>query len=589
MFLFAAVLALVSGSAIVTNRQVGNAAEQEMLADIVGQGASELGYLAGDYLIHRESQHLERWQTRFASFSRDLARLQADDPGQQDLVRSLQANAERLRAVFDSVASAVASAPPDPGAPIDPVLLRIAWSRMAVQSQGLILDAARLSEWWDSREQQLQRRNGTIVTVLIGVFGVYFLMNYWLIQRRMLTSLGRLQAGTAVIGSGDLDFNIEARDNDEIGDLSRAFNKMAADLRAATGQVLEERRRYQELFELAPDGYVVTDRKGTIQAANQAISELLGLGTGELVGASLEDFVAPADAPAFGEYLERLAAGEGEPPLRWEMRLQLNGYEPVIHTAVAATASHSVVGEVEGLRWLLRDVTREKQMQAALVHAGKLSIAGRLAASLAHEINNPLSAALGCAELATEAFETGEDPTQHLHVLCDALGRASRVVAQLREIHGEPRSEEKQPADLNALVEKVLLLTSKKAGSAGVEVSWERAENLPWPAVMVDSMQQVFLNLVLNAIEAMEGPGRLNVRFQQMRQPACVGVTFADDGPGIPPKVLEVLFEPFNTTKAQGSGLGLFISQNIVQQHGGTIEVETLAGQGTTFTVWLPL
>jgi signal transduction histidine kinase len=299
--------------------------------------------------------------------------------------------------------------------------------------------------------------------------------------------------------------------------------------------------------------------------------------------------IAPADTPTFGEYLERLVAGEGDSPLRWEIRLQLNGYEPVIHTAVAATASRSVAGEVEGLRWLLRDVTREKQMQAALVHAGKLSIAGRLAASLAHEINNPLSAALGCAELATEAFETGQDPTQHLHVLCDALGRASRVVAQLREIHGEQRSEEKQPADLNVLVEKVLLLTSKKAASARVEVSWERAENLPWPAVMVDSMQQVFLNLVLNAIEAMEGPGHLNVRLQQMRQPACVGVTFADDGPGIPPKVLEVLFEPFNTTKAQGSGLGLFISQNIVQQHGGTIEVETLAGQGTTFTVWLPL
>jgi len=589
MLLFGAVLAVISASAILTNRQIDQAIEQEAIADAIVQGASELGYLASDYVIFREDQQLQRWKARFASFSRDVARLQMGDPEQQALVRNLQANTERLRSVFDSVAAAVGTAFQGRDGTVDPVLLQVSWSRMTIQTQGLVLDASRLSQRWDSQVHALQRTNTIVVTALIGVLGAYFLVNYWMIQRRMLASLARLQAGAAVIGSGDLDFRIEARDNDEVGDLSRAFNKMTSDLRAAAVAILEERRRYRELFDAAPDGYVVTDCAGTIQAANRAMGVLLGVDAEELVGQRLVAFVVPAEGPAFDEHLQLLGAGDGESPLRWETRLQPDGNEPIIHVAVAATASQSAPGQVEGLRWLLRDVTREKQMHAALVHAGKLSIAGRLAASLAHEINNPLSAALGCAELAVEAFNAGEDPSQHLHVLCDALGRTARVVTQLRELHGEQRSEERRPADLNQLVEHVLLLARKRANSAGVQISWKREETVTRLAIMVDSMQQVFLNLVLNAIEAMEGQGHLGVRLRHARQPARVGVAFADDGPGIPTEVLDVLFEPFNTTKARGSGLGLFISQNIVQQHGGSSEVETLAGRGTTFTVWLPL
>ncbi len=589
MLLFGGILAAISASAIITNRQVDNAIEQEAIADTIVMGASELSYLASDYVIYREAQQLDRWEARFAAFAHDVSRLQANDPEQEALVRNLQVNAERLRSVFDSVAAAVASRSQGPGETLDPVLLQVSWSRVAVQTQGLVLDASRLSQLWDNQVHHLQSRNVILVTTLIGVLAVYFVANYFLIQRRMLGSLARLQAGTAVIGSGDLDFRIEVKENDEVGDLSRAFNKMADDLRAAAAEIMDERRQYQERFEAAPDAYVVTDEAGIIKAANRAMGKLVQVSAAELVGRNLADFLVAADVPEFREHVARLYAGQVESPWRWETRLQPDGSEAIVDAAVAATAAYTVTGEFEVLRWLLRDVTREKQMHAALVHAGKLSIAGRLAASLAHEINNPLSAALGCADLAIESFNAGEDPSPHLRVLCDALGRTSRVVTQLRELHGEQRSEKKLPANLNELVEKVLLLARKKADSAGVKISWEPVADLPQPAIMLDSMQQVFLNLTLNAIEAMDGHGRLDVRLRHTHHPERVGVAFADDGPGIPPEVLKVLFEPFNTTKARGSGLGLFFCQNIVQQHGGSIEVETLAGKGTTFTVWLPL
>jgi len=589
MLLFGGVLAAISASAVITNRQVQNAIEQEAIADTIVQGASELGYLASDYVIYREAPQLERWEARFASFAHDVSRLQANEPEQEALVYNLEVNAERLRSVFDSVAAAVASRSQGPAETLDPVLLQVSWSRMAVQTQGLVLDASRLSQIWDNQVHALQNRNTFIVIALIGVLAVYFVANYFLIQRRMLGSLARLQAGTTIVGSGDLDFRIEVKENDEVGDLSRAFNRMADDLKAAAAEIMEERRAYQERFEAAPDAYVVTDKAGIIKAANRAMGKLVQVNADDLVGRNLTEFVVASDVPEFREHMARLHSGQVESPWRWEVHLQPDGNEAVVHAALAATVAYTAAGEFEVLRWLLRDVTREKQMHAALVHAGKLSIAGRLAASLAHEINNPLSAALGCADLAVESFQAGEDPSPHLRVLCDALGRTSRVVTQLRELHGDQRSEEKLPADLNELVEKVLLLARKKADSAGVKISWEPVADLPRPAIMVDSMQQVFLNLTLNAIEAMEGQGLLDVRLRHTQRPQRVGVAFADNGPGISSEVLEVLFEPFNTTKARGSGLGLFICQNIVQQHGGSIEVETLAGEGTTFTVWLPL
>ncbi|HSJ59444.1 MAG TPA: ATP-binding protein [Anaerolineae bacterium] len=589
VLLFGVLLAAISASAIGTNYQVSQAGDQAALARRIAQGAGELSYLANDYVIYRESQQIERWHDRFDAFAADAAALRPGNPEEQVVALNLQNNALRLKGVFGSVVSLVESSSTGQAEPIDPTLLQVAWSRIAVQTQGLMSDASRLSQLLSSRVDRLQRTNSIVVVALITLFSAYFFFNYWLIQRRLLRSIANLQSGTAVVGAGDLDFRIEARSNDEVGDLSHAFNRMTARLRAATEEVRKERRRYQELFDFAPDGYVVTDRGGTIQAANRAMGELLGEPAPRLPGQKLEHFVASVDTPAFHRLLDQLAGTRGDGPVRSELSLE-SRTSGTVHAAVSATVSISATGEVEGLRWLLRDVTRERQMQAALIHAEKLSMAGRLAGSLAHEINNPLGAAMGCAELAIEAYDDGEDPTQHLRVISTALGRTARIVSRLRDLQRQAPSDRKEPADLNAMLEHVLLLVQKKATSADVEVLWQPVEAAPRPLVLVDSIHQVFLNLVLNAVEAMDGAGgRLTVRILHRRQPPCVGIEFADDGPGIAPNALGALFEPFNTTKPDGSGLGLFISQNIVHQHGGSIDVETAPGQGATFTVWLPL
>jgi two-component system NtrC family sensor kinase len=238
---------------------------------------------------------------------------------------------------------------------------------------------------------------------------------------------------------------------------------------------------------------------------------------------------------------------------------------------------------------IVSDITAQKEAQTALIQAERMTTAGRLAASLAHEINNPLQAAMGCLELASEAVEGGRDPSRFLEVISEALGRASRVVVQLRSLQRRSHGEERLPIELWLLLDQVVVLTQKKCQSQGVEVVCEADEDLPVLRLMPDAIQQVLLNLVLNAVDAMPKGGQLRIEARHNQQPHGVWIRVADTGVGFPPEMREHLFEPFHSTKSGGLGLGLFISQNIVQQHGGGIEAESEEGKGTVFSIWLPV
>ena len=237
---------------------------------------------------------------------------------------------------------------------------------------------------------------------------------------------------------------------------------------------------------------------------------------------------------------------------------------------------------------LMADITAQKEALAALVHAERLSTAGRMAASLAHEINNPLQSAIGCVDLAREDLEAGLDPSHYLVVVSEALARAARVVGQLRAMGRQWRQEVREPGDLKEAIDKVLLLTQKSSEIKGVTVIRELDEDLPAVQLMSDGIQQVLLNLVLNALDAMPLGGTLRVSVEGSEQPRGAWVRLADTGMGIPADDMKHLFEPFRSTKTEGLGLGLFICHNIVANHGGRIEVQSQEGEGTEVRVWLP-
>ena len=305
MLLFGMMLVIIAASAIITNQQTEKASEQEKIASSIAQGASELSYLANDYLIYRESQQLKRWQSRFASFSNQVASLHVDKPEQQVLVRNIQANEQRLKQVFDSVASAVGGPSQNRSTALDLAFLQVSWSRMAVQSQGLVSDASRLSQLLHEQMDQLTETRTMLMYAMVGLFGAFLLASYMLTYRRILKSIMTLQAGAAVIGSGNLDFVIEEKRNDEIGDLSRAFNQMTINLKAVTAskadlerevaqrkQAEEDLRQQREWLRVTlssiGDAVIASDTIGRITFLNSVAVTLTGWQSEEALGQPIQ-------------------------------------------------------------------------------------------------------------------------------------------------------------------------------------------------------------------------------------------------------------------------------------------------------------
>jgi len=249
---------------------------------------------------------------------------------------------------------------------------------------------------------------------------------------------------------------------------------------------------------------------------------------------------------------------------------------------------HDKAGTAVATVHTFQDITKRKRMEQQLLHSERLSAMGRLAASVAHEINNPLQSVIGCLSLAREELSEEDDLEQYLRIAHEEVRRAARTVGQLRDL-GRSEVGERELAQVNALLEEVLTLSRKQCQESDVEVVWKPGQGLPPLPLETDQIKQVFLNLLFNALEAMPQGGRLEITTSYTAELPEICIQFSDTGVGIAPDVLPHVFEPFYSTKRQGMGLGLSVSYGIVEQHRGRIEVESQVASGSTFTIWLPL
>jgi two-component system, NtrC family, sensor histidine kinase HydH len=225
----------------------------------------------------------------------------------------------------------------------------------------------------------------------------------------------------------------------------------------------------------------------------------------------------------------------------------------------------------------------------------RLAALGAMSAGLAHEVKNPLGAIKGAAQLLAEANPRKTDE-EFVGIILEEVDRLDRVVSSILD-YARPRSTEVEPIDVNAAVRRTLQILAPSHNDQ-VNIAIDLAGDLPQVRIDPEQLRQVVMNLVTNAVQAMGGSGRINVATGYRKTAratwpvtlanGCVEIRVADTGPGISTKVLKNLFIPFFTTKPTGTGLGLAISQRIVQNAGGTIDVQTTAGVGTTFTVVLP-
>lgn len=334
------------------------------------------------------------------------------------------------------------------------------------------------------------------------------------------------------------------------------------------------------LVENMPIGLVAVDTQYRVASVNAAGASVLELPSLDVTGKSGRD-ILPEELWFQLQELE-----EQDRAIDRELVCTLhNGHVVPLEISAAALADES--GRIQGTIILFKDLSEVKSLREEVERNQRLATVGRLAAGVAHEIRNPLSSIKGFATYFKERYrEVPED--QHIaDIMIQEVDRLNRVVTQLLEF-ARPVSISRKQISLKEFIVDSLKLVERQAAENGVSVEADLPENGAAAHLDPDKLNQVLLNLYLNAIEAMTDGGRIIVSLEKDEQKNRVEIRVSDTGSGIPESELSHIFDPYFTTKSTGTGLGLAIAHNIIQGHGGEILTESRVGGGTTFRILIP-
>lgn len=429
-----------------------------------------------------------------------------------------------------------------------------------------------------------------MVTLLILVSSTW--MGFYL-AKRITRPVQMLSVAAREIGQGHYDQRIEHDATDEFGSMVEAFNSMAAELASSRRrlerttidldrkhQEVENRRRYIEtILERVATGVVSIDPMGRISTVNSAAARLLDVDA-SVVGRSAVDVFSRPDLQPINAVLDQAARAKTD-AVAQEVALVRDGRE--LHIAAAATRLTGAGGAYEGIVFVLDDVT-------PLIRAQKVAAWREVARRLAHEIKNPLTPIQLSAERLRRKLTNLDTARNELVQECTTtiIGEVEALKSLVDEFSQFARMPVPRavPSDLHQLLNDTLSLYK----GIFTDVRFERryADAVPHVRIDPEQMRRVVINLVDNAIEAMNRSGTIVLETSHEPLNNIVRLVVSDNGPGIPESEREKLFLPYYSTKGRGSGLGLAIVRRIVAEHGGSIDVADNVPQGTRFTIELP-
>jgi two-component system sensor kinase FixL len=427
-----------------------------------------------------------------------------------------------------------------------------------------------------------------------------YLANYLRTGLKKIIGVGREVVGRRRDGSiFPMDLSVgEVRDSDEpvfVGIIRDITDRKAAELAQREGEL-----RLHSILNTVPDAIVVIDAQGIIQSFSPAAERLFGYASAEVVGQNVKVLMPTPYREAHDSYIDRylrtgerriigigrVVTGRRKGGETFPMELQVGEF--------TLAGGHYFTGFVRDLTERQEAERRIQDLQAELLHASRVSVMGQMASTMAHELNQPLTAVMNYLEAGRQLLATGTGNHQRLNEMMEkAVAQAQRAGDVIRRLRGfvSKGETERRLQNLNQLVEEAVALALVGVRQRGVRASLELDHTLP--PVLVDhvQIQQVVLNLVRNAVEAMEQVERreLTVGTRAVPEQGMVEVIVADTGPGIAPELADRLFQPFVTTKPTGMGLGLSICREIVEAHHGWLTTAPVSSGGAVFRVTLPI
>ncbi|MBU0945910.1 MAG: PAS domain-containing protein [Proteobacteria bacterium] len=333
------------------------------------------------------------------------------------------------------------------------------------------------------------------------------------------------------------------------------------------------------LISSLPVGLIATNNAGRIVLYNQFSQELTGIPEKKALGGDPGVVLTPE----LGEAFEAEGVHPGI-PFQKEIQIVLEkGVSRTLHLNRVAIIDRD--DKFVGTLLVIQDLSQVKKLEEELRRSERLAALGKMAAGVAHELRNPLSSIKGLALLLRSRFIGKNSDTETADILVQEVERLNRSICELLD-YARPQKLLKETVDLQQLLQKAVSLIRIDAEAAGVEVVSSCQESLPKVLADEDKLNQVFLNLFLNGIQAMEQGGGLTVEAEAAG--AMVEIKISDTGCGIASESLDRVFDPYYTSKPEGTGLGLAMSAKIVEEHGGSIKIVSQEGQGTSVIVRIP-
>jgi PAS domain S-box-containing protein len=364
-------------------------------------------------------------------------------------------------------------------------------------------------------------------------------------------------------------------------------------------RALEHQLRRQEefrrrLLESFPDLILVLDLKGQYTFVSARIGQLLGYGPEQLLGKNVQN--AEITSPELATLFRTVASGESKlTSCEYGSRHRDGTWRTMLGMASPLLDAE---GKPAGVIISVRDVTTEKKLEQQIIQSERLAAMGQMIGGFAHELNNPLTSILGMAELLQEGG-ISEGARKQLAVLHQQARRAAEIVQNL-QYFARPPAPGRSPVNLNELVQRTVQMQAYPLRKSNITVDFLPETTIPAVVADPNQLMQVFLNLLLNAEQAIRESrekGTIRVRLgrgaegNDAANPGSVWIVFQDDGPGIAQDNLTHIFDPFFTTKrpGRGTGLGLSICKTVLREHGGNIEAASAPGGGAIFTITLPV